>query len=210
MQHSPEWTDALRQEYADLFTRAAIRPEFFGPIRQVVERVSQPEQWNRYRAVELATSVPAHVVAILHIMEASGNFACHLHNGDPLSARTVRVPAGRPLVGEPPFSWEASAADALALRHLPRWPDWSVPGIAYVLEGYNGWGYRLHHPEVKSPYLWGGTTVYTAGKYVADGAWSDTAVSKQCGGMALLARLIATGCVHLEGAQAGLRVLAVA
>lgn len=210
MSRKPDWTDTLRQDYADLFTRAVIRPEFFGVVCRVVERLSRPEHWARYRAVAAATTVPAHVVAILHTMEASGNFACHLHNGDPLTARTVRVPMGRPLAGEPPFVWEDSAIDALALRRLPQWSDWSLPGIAYVLEGYNGWGYRLHHPEVPSPYLWSGTSVYTAGKYVADGSWSDAAVSKQCGGMTLLARMIATGRVPLDTPHTALGVLAVA
>jgi lysozyme family protein len=210
MSEKPELTDDLRQEYADLFTRAAIRPEFLGVVGTVVARLSRPDHWDRYLTVEKATGVPAHVVAVIHCLEASGNFSCHLHNGDPLTARTVRVPAGRPTDGEPPFPWEASAVDALALKHLSRWSEWSLPGIAYVLEGYNGWGYRLHHPQVKSPYLWGGTSVYTAGKYVADGTWSDTAVSKQCGAMALLARLVATGRISLDTPKSRVGVPAMA
>ena len=50
---------------------------------------------------------------------------------------------------------------------------------------------------MKSPYLWSYSTIYTAGKYVADGKWSDTAVSKQCGGMAILKHLVETGRVTL-------------
>jgi hypothetical protein len=61
--------------------------------------------------------------------------------------------------------------------------------MLYQLEGYNGWGYRLHHTHVLTPYLWSFSTHYTSGKYVADGTWSDTAVSKQCGAAALLRRL---------------------
>lgn len=198
----PELTEALRHEYADLFARAAIRPEYRATAEAVADRLTRPENRRRYQAVETATGVPAHVVAIIHTLEASGNFACHLHNGDPLTARTVRVPAGRPLAGEPPFAWEASAIDALTLRRLPRWSDWSIPGIAYVLEGYNGWGYRRYHPQVKSPYLWGGTSLYRAGKYVADGTWSKTAVSRQLGGMAILARLIDGGLVLPDGRAA--------
>jgi len=195
----PELTETLRQEYADLFARAALRPAYRATAAAVADRLARPEHWRRYRLVAAATAVPAHVVAILHTLEAGGNFACHLHNGDPLTARTVRVPAGRPVVGEPPFPWETSAVDALTLRRLTRWTDWSIPGLAYVLEGYNGGGYRRFHPDVHSPYLWGGTTVYRAGKYVADGAWSSEAVSRQLGGMAILARLIAVGLVLPDG-----------
>ena len=51
---------------------------------------------------------------------------------------------------------------------------------------------------MKSPYLWSYTAIYTAGKYVADGKWSDTAVSKQCGGMAILKHLVDSGRVTLN------------
>jgi hypothetical protein len=71
-----------------------------------------------------------------------------------------------------------------------KWSDWSIPGLCYVLEGYNGWGYRLHHPTVPSPYLWSYTTAYTRGKYVSDGHFDPQAVSKQPGAMALLKFLI--------------------
>ena len=86
-------------------------------------------------------------------MESSLNFKRHLHNGDPLTARTVHVPSGRPRQGDPPFTWEQSAADALTLRNLGPRTDWSLSGTLYALEGYNGWGYRRYHPEVFSPYL---------------------------------------------------------
>jgi lysozyme family protein len=109
-----------------------------------------------------------------------------LHNGDPLSARTVQVPAGRPPKGQPPFTWEESAADALALKRLDAQTDWTLAGTLYQLECYNGWGYRRHHPHVLSPYLWSFSGHYTCGKYVADGRWSEAATSRQCGAAVLL------------------------
>ncbi|WP_210183351.1 peptidoglycan-binding protein [Methylobrevis pamukkalensis] len=156
-----------------------------------------PVNWARYQKIETGIGVPAYVVGIIHSLEASLNFKGHLHNGDPLTARTKQVPAGRPKPGTPPFDWEESAIDALTLKKLDQWTDWSVAGIAYVLESYNGWGYRKHHSHVKSPYLWSFTTVYASGKYVADGTWSDTAVSKQCGGLAVLKAMIDSGRVSL-------------
>jgi hypothetical protein len=99
------------------------------------------------------------------------------------------VPAGRPAAGDPPFTWGASAVDALRLRRIDRVDDWSLHRILYELEGYNGWGYRLHHPHVKSPYLWSFSNQYTRGKYIADGTWSDSAVSGQCGAAVLVKRL---------------------
>jgi lysozyme family protein len=147
--------------------------------------------------VENRIRIPAYVVGIIHSLEASMRFDRHLHNGDPLTDVTVHVPAGRP-PGTPPFEWIDSAIDALTMHSLDKWTNWSIAGIAYVLERYNGFGYRLHHPHVKSPYLWSFTTIYSSGRYVADGQFSDTAVSRQCGGMALLKRMIELNKVPLS------------
>jgi hypothetical protein len=122
-------------------------------------------------------------------MEASFNFKCHLHNGDPLTARTVQVPSNRPSTGAPPFTWEDSATDALRMKKLEQISDWSLPRTLYQLEAYNGFGYRVGHPEVLTPYLWSFSDHYKQGKYVADGKFSPTAVSKQCGAAVILRRM---------------------
>lgn len=184
------FSESLREEYQRLYSVAKIRQNRLSVVDATVDRIFSPENYSRYKVVEAETGVPAYIVGIIHSLEASGKFNKHLHNGDPLTDRTVQVPAGRPKTGSPPFTWEVSAIDALLLKKSDQWIDWSVAGIAYFLECYNGLGYRLYHPHVKSPYLWSFTTVYTAGKYVADGKWSETAVSQQCGGMALLKRMV--------------------
>ncbi len=189
------FAEELSREYRETFTHAAIRPERLAEVRRTAQRICAEAAMARYNAVSGATGVPAHVIGIVHCLECALDFRKHLHNGDPLGARTVRVPAGRPRDGEPPFSWEQSAADALRLKKLDRWSDWSVPGIAYVLERYNGFGYRLYHPGTPSPYLWSFTTAYVSGKYASDGKWSDALVSRQCGGMALLRAMLEDGLV---------------
>ena len=189
-------TSALRAEYQQLFDDCQIHPDAQPATERLVTRMLAHQA--RYRGVAEPLGLPWYVVAIVHAMEASLDFSCHLHNGDPLSARTVQEPAGRPRGGQPPFTWEDSATDALTLDRYPQWTDWSVPGLLYKWEGYNGWGYRRHHPEVKSPYLWAGTRHYTRGKYVADGTWSATAVSKQIGAAALLRRLAEKGATDLS------------
>ncbi len=199
MPQRPAFTEELSREYAECFARAAIRPERAGEVRATVDRIFRPRAMERYRAVAAATGVPAHVVGILHALEAGLDFTRHLHNGDPLTGRTVRVPAGRPAEGSPPFEWAESAADALRFKRLDRWDDWSVPGIAYVLERYNGFGYRNREPRIASPYLWSGTTLYTSGKYVADHVFDPTATSRQCGGLALLREMLDSGRVEVPG-----------
>ena len=187
----------LADAYRNLFAAATLRPERAGEVARMARRLAEPVRANRYRTVADRIGAPWFVVGILHALEASLDFGRHLHNGDPLSARTVRVPKDRPLNGNPPFAWEDSAVDALLLSGLDAWDDWSVAGVAYILERYNGFGYRRRTPPVPSPYLWSFTTVYVSGKYVADHTWSDTAVSKQCGGMALLLALRDAGEINV-------------
>ena len=185
------FTEALRGEYQQLFDACQIRPARAPEAERLVVRLLANKA--RYAAVGEPLGIPWQVVGVIHNMECSQNLGQHLHNGDPLCARTTHVPAGRPARGEPPFTWEESATDALTMAGLAQWSDWSIPGMLYCLEGYNGWGYRLHHPEVKSPYLWSASNQYLSGKYVSDGTWSDTAVSAQCGAASLLRRMAEKG-----------------
>jgi len=188
---APRFSPALADEYQQLFDTCTLRPKAQAEVAAVLQRIVR--DMARYQAVAATVGAPWAVAALIHQMEASGNFSCHLHNGDPLTARTVQVPAGRPKQGTPPFAWEASAIDALRLEGIDRWQDWSLPGMLYKLEAYNGWGYRLRHPEVLTPYLWNGSDHYESGKFVADGRWSDSAVSRQIGAAVLLRRMAETG-----------------
>jgi len=192
-------TDALRSDYASLFDTCQIRPERQQAIEAAVDLVVAGA--DRYRAVAATVAVPWYVIGVLHSLECGSSFACHLHNGDPLSARTCRVPAGRPIAGAPPFDWTESAIDALTFEGYASWTDWSVPGILYKWESYNGMGYRLYHPEVKTPYLWSFTNHYTTGKYGADGVFDPTLESQQAGAAALLRRLAELG--YLDAATSG-------
>ena len=180
-------TGELKGEYQRRFDTCVIRPARAADVDALVDKIASNRK--RYEAAGKPVGAPWYVVGVIHALESSLNFERHLHNGDPLTARTVRVPAGRPKTGQPPFTWEVSASDALLSQGFDKWKDWSVPGILYKLEAYNGFGYRTHHPDVPSPYLWSFSTHYGKGKYVADGKWSPTAVSAQCGTAVLLRRM---------------------
>ena len=143
----------------------AIRVANLSEVDLIVDRILSHK--NSYLAVEQLTRVPWFVIAIIHNLEASGNFETHLHNGDPLDQRTVHVPAGRPVSGNPPFRWEESAADALASVGFTEVTDWSVEHLACLFERYNGFGYRQYHSHVKSPYLWSFSNQYTQGNMSA-------------------------------------------
>lgn len=171
--------------YNDLWRSIAIRPDRVGTVDWYVNQIVRNK--DRYMKVQENTGVPWFWVGITHGLEGSFNFSTHLHNGDPLSARTVQVPAGRPTTGRAPFTWEFSAFDAINMKGYPNWRDWHLPSIlAYSFERYNGFGYR--NKGVNSPYLWSFSYHYSRGKYTADGYYDPYAVSQQAGAMVVLKR----------------------
>ncbi len=191
-----ELTAALRAEYEDLWRTCVVVPARAADVEASIETLLGLR--DHYQAVQDLVGVTWPVVAVIHRLESGSRFDRHLHNGDPLTARTVNVPAKRPRTGAPPFTWGESAADALRLKKLDQWNDWSLAGSLFQLEAYNGFGYRQHHSHVLTPYLWSFSTHYRAGKYVADAKWSDTAVSAQCGAAVMLRGLQARGAIALE------------
>jgi lysozyme family protein len=178
---STQFSD-LKQEYETCFERCELRPEFAGNVAYYVKRLRQGQP--NYQLVEKEIGVPWVFVGVIHGMECGFNFAGHLHNGDKLTARTVNVPKGYPKVGDPPFTWLQSALDALRLKKLDQVTDWSVPHMLYLLEGYNGFGYRRR--GLPTPYLWSFSNIYQKGKFVQDGKFDLQAVSKQCGAALML------------------------
>lgn len=182
-------TDDLRNEYNQLWNASEVIPSRLHEVDHTIDRILAAR--NRYEFVEKTSGVPWAVIACLHAMECSLRFDQHLHNGDPMEhnghwARTVNVPAGRPMRAGP-WTWEESAHDALGYDGLTDWHDWSVAGTLYKAEAYNGWGSRNH--GIHSPYLWGGSNEQQRGKYIRDHVWSPTALTDQIGVATLLGRM---------------------
>lgn len=162
--------------YSEMYLKAEITPEKKAEVRYCSTRIKAARV--RYEAVAAEFGMPYWFVGIIHFMEGGGNFKTHLHNGDPLSARTKNVPAGRPK-GNPPFTWAESARDAIIYMGYHKVRDWSVQNCLDLFEKYNGMGYKKR--GVPSPYLWSYTQFYKSGKYIKDGKYSSKAVSKQPG-----------------------------
>jgi|GEM_PF-2221223 len=188
----------LRDFYTTLFQACVVHPQFTHAIDAIIETAVANQ--NRYQTVATALGgkIPWYFIAIIHNMEASQNFKRHLHNGDPLTARTVHVPANRPASGTPPFTWEQSAEDALTLEGIQKKTEWALTDILYTMEGYNGWGYHIYHPTVNTPYLWSGSNNYVKGKYGADGKWDADLVSVQIGGAVILKRMVEKGILAIS------------
>lgn len=138
-------------------------------IKGRIDLIRQGE--NAYKKLEAMTGVPWKIIGICHYKEASCDFTKHLANGDPLSARTKRVPIGIPKTGSPPFDWFTAGKAALELKPNK---DWSLEGMLYWCEAYNGMGHR--NQGINSPYLWGKTQYYTKGLYVRDHVYDPNAV----------------------------------
>lgn len=186
-------SSALGQSWPELeqlrWDKAVVRKEKVHYVQAICAEIKRNQ--SRYELVERATGVPWRVIACVHSLEGSLNFRTNLGQGDPLTARSRHVPRGRPPTGNPPFSWEAAAIDALRFDRMDQ-SDWSATAsMLFNLEAWNGTGMLRFHPDIPTPYLWSFTNLYDLprGKYIADGHWSSTAVSAQCGAAALLKNL---------------------
>ncbi|MEJ7678399.1 MAG: hypothetical protein WKG06_11175 [Segetibacter sp.] len=169
-----------------MFDTCIILEDKFPEIDRVITKMITNKA--TYETVANKVNVPWYFISILHCMEGSLSFRTHLHNGDPLTDRTVNVPRGRPLTGNPPFKWEDSAEDALKLDHLVPLTDTNVPGLLFAFESFNGFGSRAH--GIHTPYLWSFSNHYIKGKFIRDHVFDPEAVSNQIGAAVLLRRIM--------------------
>ena len=180
--HGPSTINSRKfEELADEYVRFFLAADYKNDRKALVRKLSLKalENRGRYEAVGNDLAIPWWFIAVIHLLESTYNFRTHLHNGDRLDARTFRVPSGRPKTGNPPFSWEDSARDALRHHELANLEEWSLPRALWRLERYNGFGYRSK--RIATPYLWSFSTIYKKGKFIGDGVFKRSAVSKQCG-----------------------------
>ncbi|GGI29466.1 hypothetical protein [Pedobacter mendelii] len=169
--------------------RLPVTDSLFGNVQKNPFQINNPFDSLFTNFTLGSAQIPWYFIACAHYLECSFNFKKHLHNGDPLTAYTVKVPANRPKVGHgPPFTFEESAVDALKLMKLDQISNWNLPTVLRKLEGYNGFGYFKYH-SINSPYLWSFSNQYTKGKYVSDGKFDAEAVSKQMGAAVILKRM---------------------
>lgn len=192
----PTLTDNLKKEYIKLFDSMQFRVDRIHQIEDAMEICLKNKE--RYQKVVEGTKIPWFFVAVIHGLESSFNFDKHLHNGDPLSAKTKHVPSGRPL--NPPangktYTWEESAKDALEMKNYHKFVDWTIDWILYRLEGYNGFGYRKY--KNNTPYLWSFSNQYLKGKYVADGRYDPEAISQQVGAACIIKLMQQKGEIQL-------------
>lgn len=175
----------LADDYRLCWAACRIRDQFRAAVEKSADRLLRGTE--RYRAVAGDTRVPWQLIGVMHGLECGYDFNKHLHNGDSLAAKTVRVPKGFPKNWVAGMPWEVSAEDALQLKKLHQVAEWSLPRVLFTLEAFNGFGYR--GKGIRSPYLWSFSNLYEKGKYVADHVYDENAVSKQVGSALVLKAL---------------------
>ena len=190
---APKFED-VADSYVRLFDSCVIRPDKANEVRWYVSRLTDPARRERYQRIEDEVCVPWYFVGIIHGMECGFDFNKHLHNGDPLRARTVQIPKNRPERWNPPTDWHSSAVDALRYDKFADLTDWNLARMLYRWEAYNGWRSRLLY-NINTPYLWSFSNHYTKGKFVADNVWDANAVSRQCGAAVMLKMLVESGAI---------------
>lgn len=191
----PVVSDGWSEAYLDLWKSMSVSPEWARTSDAVARKMIASQ--GRYAVAVSGTDVPWWFVAVVHAMECSLRFDQHLHNGDTLRGRTVRIPKDRPPVGSPPFTWEESARDAVTYDKLDKVADWSLASVLYHWHRYNGINNEYKRRGIPTPYLWSGSQHYRKGKYVADGKFDPEAVSKQVGAAVLLKSLVDLGAVTI-------------
>lgn len=175
MKHS---TDALLAEYAALLPQMRIVPNRRREFDATAKRLVGYWRAGRYESVPEDTGIPAPFIMASFEREASSNFLLSPAQGDRWDRPSVNVPAHR----GPFLSWRAAALDAYHLNKLDAVgaEHWTWGLACFYGELFNGFGYRDWH-HMRSPYLWGGTTLQQPGKYVSDGRFDANHFDQQLG-----------------------------
>jgi len=167
----PKSLKAMTDYYIEKWSKTYIPPNRKTPLTVRLQNIIQFEGDYKILAeaslIKLNFYIPWYVIAGLHYREFNNRFTGHMHNGDPLTARTKHVPKGRPKTGNPPFTFEESFLDAMEKMKTSQITKWNIPAILWFCERYNGFGY--YNRGIASPYVFSYTSVYTGGMYTKDG-----------------------------------------
>ena len=131
----PSWPtfESIKDDYDKLFATCTVREKNRSDVNWNVSKLTDKRYQERWLAAAQEVCCPWYFVGLIHCMEASFDFSAHLHNGDPLSEKTVQVPKGRPAPWNPPSDWVSSAKDALTYDGFANVQDWTVAHTLYRL-----------------------------------------------------------------------------
>ena len=173
-----EFINPYAKEYKTLWETMSVKvfPEWY------IKKIDGNK--NAYILASDLCKVPWQIIAVIHMLECSGDLSRQILNGERWDRKTKLVPKG-----QGPFKSFAESCIMgfdLHRRYIPN--EWNIENTLFFLEAWNGFGYRNYH-GINSPYLWSFSNHYKSGKYVSDGKYDPNAVSKQCGAAVLLREL---------------------
>jgi lysozyme family protein len=189
-------TDAFRLSnrkpvYKQLWESCKIRAKWSDRVEEAYARISATQEREICLQIERTTTVPWWFVGILWYRESNLSHERHLHNGDPLTGKTIQMPKNRPLHSPQNgkrYTFLESAIDALRWKGYDLAKDRSIEAWLWRLELWNGFGYALH--GMNSEYLWNGSNHFGdpphRGKFVADDEFDPNAESDQVGAATLM------------------------
>ena len=192
---APRLTSSLTHEYQQLGV-VLVRPAKLAEADSIATKIVAHR--DRYQRVAKSLGVPWYVVGLIHALESSLDFSYAppqrrpAHRAHDARARRPAAAARRRSRGR------RARPDALTFRGFAELEGLDDPGRALPARGLQRLGLPPAAPRRDSPYLWSFSNHYTKGKYVADGNFSATAVSQQCGAAVLLKRLVAAGAVAVR------------
>jgi lysozyme family protein len=174
----------LKPEYTQLLAAMQVRPECAEEVEKVALKLLTHK--SRYQEVSNADGVPVVFIATSFERESGSNFNDNPAQGWPLNSRSKIIPHNGPF-----RSWFDAAVAAYKLNGLDRVgaTNWTWELFCWYGETFNGFGYRDWH-KMHSPYLWGGTNIQTAGKYVKDSQFDSTLMDPQLGIVPVAKRMI--------------------
>lgn len=174
--------EALAPEYISLLSILKVTREH--EIDQTARRLLTRKK--RFADVSAVTGVPTSWLLAIDERESDGDILSYFGNGEQIihnGQKTTLVPKGR----GPFATWQDGAIDAIQYERVDEVKVWSMPRACYESEIWNGFGPRQHGRY--SGYLWSGTSIYTGGKYVADGVWLNDVIDQQLGVIPIMLRL---------------------
>lgn len=134
---------------------------------------------SSYQQIADRTNVPAILIAAIHYRESGCDFKTTIKNGNTLptgetfidnAVKEIMNSEGRWLPFQEGIAMGKNTKNLLAMLQFAELWNGTACANRYLI--YN-------KPIRINPYIYAGTNLYTAGKFVADDDWSDTAPDRQ-------------------------------
>ncbi|CAN5633962.1 hypothetical protein BH10BAC3_BH10BAC3_12710 [soil metagenome] len=208
VQNTATLSPELKSEYQLNFDNCKPTGIAVKEIENIIYNITGQEK-VRYENVAKSTGIPWYFIGILHYMESGGKFNVNMEDGKPLAnlkpsmengktvfiltqsksprkSKTTKAPntPDSSVAQKTPVTWEESTAQYLNLSWLSKWYDWSIPGVLYCFEKFNGFGYRKN--GIFSPYVWGGSNIYRKGQFTSGANYDPNLVSPLIGAGVIL------------------------